>query len=116
MLDMIKACRGHAAGPAVLGAIPRQDVLSLCDEAERDRMKWSNYEKNYILPCFVWASEMGIDLERVVADHEGHNCVELLVRELRMRIDQAIEASDNDGGSANDAIQDMLQILTGDDQ
>ena len=37
--------------------------------------------------------------------------------ELRARIDAAIAASDNGGGSASDAIQDMLEILnpTGDD-
>jgi hypothetical protein len=34
---------------------------------------------------------------------------------LKKRIERAIEASDNDGGSASDAIQDMLAILQGDD-
>ena len=33
------------------------------------------------------------------------------VRELEQRIRLAILASDNDGGSASDAIQDMLAIL-----
>lgn len=34
---------------------------------------------------------------------------------LETRIQRAIEASDNDGGSAGDAIQDMLAILRSDE-
>ena len=42
--------------------------------------KWREYERDYILPCFQWANEYGIDLRKLVRDNPGKNCVELLVR------------------------------------
>jgi hypothetical protein len=55
--------------------------------ADRDeaRKKWQEYEREYVLPCFRWARELGLDLERMVIDSPGHNCVELLVSTLRKR-------------------------------
>ena len=50
---------------------------------ERHAKKWQEYERDYILPCFKWAKELGYDLEKAVSDHPGKNCVELLVMWLR---------------------------------
>lgn len=47
--------------------------------------KMLQYEKEYILPCFKWAEEDGIDLHQLVRENPGHNCVELYVQELRKR-------------------------------
>jgi hypothetical protein len=54
-------------------------------DARVDEQKWKEYEREYILPCFTWAKEYGIDLEKLVRDNAGHNCVELLVQELGRR-------------------------------
>lgn len=54
-------------------------------EIERHRRKWEDYERNYVVPCFAWAAEAGIDLQGLVKTNPGHNCVELLVRELQSR-------------------------------
>lgn len=65
-------------------------------------------------------------IHRVINDYFTRATTELLSTDLDLleelimekpdtRIERAIEASDNDGGSASDAIQDMLAILRGDD-
>lgn len=54
--------------------------------SEENAKKWQEYEKNYILPCFTWAKESGLDLEAAVRDNPGHNCVELLVRWLQTHV------------------------------
>ena len=51
-------------------------------EIQHHELKWRLYENEYILPCFRWTKEQGIDLEKLVRDNPGHNCVELLVKEL----------------------------------
>ena len=61
------------------------DVVSYADaraEIERHEEKWQNYEQNYILPCFKWATEQGIDLHKLVRDNAGKNCIQLLVEAL----------------------------------
>lgn len=68
-------------------------------EAARD-----NYEREYILPCFTWARELGIDLQKLVLDNPGHNCVELLVKHLpekvrREALEEAAKIVDGWGGS-----------------
>jgi len=54
---------------------------------QEERKKWQEYEREYVLPCFQWARELGFDLERMVIDNPGHNCVELLVSTLRERLE-----------------------------
>ena len=51
--------------------------------AERAERKWQEYERDYILPCFRWAEELGYDLHQAVRDNPGRNCVDLFVRWLR---------------------------------
>ena len=43
--------------------------------------KWREYERDYILPVFEWAKEVGFDLPAAVRKGGG-NCVALLVRYL----------------------------------
>jgi hypothetical protein len=64
----------------------RTAVQRLFATIDHHRSKWQEYENEYILPCFQWARELGIDLEWMVRDKPGHNCVELLVSTLRKRI------------------------------
>jgi hypothetical protein len=66
------------------------EVVSLRDhwtkeriESERFDKKWRDYETNYILPVFDWAKEMGVDLPKLVSEHAGKNCVELLFGVVR---------------------------------
>ena len=61
----------------------RASVQRLFATIDHHRRKWREYENEYILPCFRWARELGFDLERMVIDNPGHNCVELLVSTLR---------------------------------
>ena len=70
-----------------------EDVNSLREDRDAASKKWQEYERDYILPCFRWARELGIDLERMVLDSPGHNCVELLVSTLRERAKVATEFS-----------------------
>jgi predicted HAD superfamily Cof-like phosphohydrolase len=46
MLDMVKSCREHAAGVAVRGAIPRQDIENLCDEVEQLRAELKHHKEH----------------------------------------------------------------------
>jgi hypothetical protein len=41
-----------------------------------------DYERDYVLPCFAWAKERGMDLQQMVFDNPGKNCVELLIDAL----------------------------------
>ena len=50
---------------------------------KRANEKWRLYEEKYILPCFKWAEEEGIDLKKLVKENPGHNCVELLFKTLK---------------------------------
>lgn len=54
----------------------------LARELSHANKKWQDYEHDYILPCFVSAREAGIDLPALVRERPGHNCVDILVREL----------------------------------
>ncbi len=51
-------------------------------------------ERDYILPAFEWAKEVGLDLPAEVRANPGRNCVEILVRHL---IDRGRDAN-HDGG------------------
>ncbi len=57
-------------------------VKTLEEQVIYHKHKWIQYEQEYILPCFKWAKEAGIDLKNLVSKNPGHNCVELLIKEL----------------------------------
>ena len=65
---------------------------STIDQLRRENVrlddKWRDYEENYILPCFAWARDAGIDLPTLVSEAKG-NCVERLVQTLRAQRDEA---------------------------
>ena len=61
-------------------------------EVSRLNEKWRHYEREYINPTFEWAKELGIDLEQMVLDNPGKNCVQLLVMYLK---DEVQEHKDN---------------------
>jgi len=54
-----------------------------------DAKKWRTYERDYVLPCFEWAKEAGLDLKQLVRDNPGHNCTELLVKTLLKMVDES---------------------------
>lgn len=69
-----------------------RDITSVT--ADRDELRekliyankqWQDYEQNYILPCFMMAERVGIDLRELVKEKAGKNCVVLLVEELIAR-------------------------------
>jgi len=60
-------------------------LAEVIDRAVRAERKWQEYERDYILPCFKWAEESGLDLHKAVAENPGRNCVDLLVRWLQSR-------------------------------
>lgn len=53
--------------------------------------KWTEYEQEYILPCFVWAERLGFDLRVLVSENPGKNCSELFAERAVARI-AALEA------------------------
>lgn len=57
------------------------------NEVEYHKSKWIRYEQQYILPCFEKAKELGINLQQLVMDNPGKNCVELLVETLITRLE-----------------------------
>ena len=59
------------------------EVELQAERAVSAERKWQEYERDYILPCFRWAEESGLDLRKAVAENPGRNCVELLVRWLQ---------------------------------
>jgi hypothetical protein len=48
--------------------------------------KWKTYERDYILPTFQWAKELGIDLEALVREKAGKNCVEHFFGALKAKL------------------------------
>lgn len=63
-------------------AAPAPTDAQLRSELAYERALVDDYERNYVLPTFTWAEEYGIDLQKLVMDNAGKNCVELLVRAL----------------------------------
>jgi hypothetical protein len=55
------------------------------ERALRAEQKWQEYERDYILPCFKWADEMGFDLQEAVLKNPGHNCVRRVTRKRSPR-------------------------------
>ena len=64
------------------------EIEGLKREFKRANEKWQLYEQKYILPCFKWAEEEGIDLKKLVKENPGKNCVELLVKTLKTIINE----------------------------
>jgi len=68
-------------------AEPEGDTVGeLRDKLAQAVAKWTLYEQEYILPCFGWADEVGIDLEKLLKDNPGTNCVKCLVDELNRQV------------------------------
>jgi len=63
----------------------RAEVDRLRADVAHLNERWQTYEREYILPCFTWARGAGIDLERLVRESPGRNCVDLFVHELMTR-------------------------------
>lgn len=66
-----------------------EDVNTLREDRDAASKKWQDYERDFILPCFRWARELGLDLEQMVLANPGRNCVDLLVSTLRERASRA---------------------------
>ncbi len=79
------ACRNKAAEPLaiLLEEAERRGLEQQAERASRAERKWQEYERDYILPCFKWAEESGLDLHEAVLKNPGKNCVEILVRWLQ---------------------------------
>jgi len=77
---------GACASLFYTGTSPYQHDAACKTESAYDRKKWQEYERDYILPCFRWAKEVGVDLSELVSANPGHNCVELLVSWLVKRV------------------------------
>src|SRR6185503_2842392 len=82
----------------LVSAIIAKHCAAPADASRSDRLqrelthavkKWQEYERNYILPCFKWATECGIDLQQLVAENAGRNCEDLLVSQLRAELTTA---------------------------
>lgn len=73
-----------------------EDILDDLDEVTEKlsaaNMKWLDYETTYILPVFRWGKELDIDVERLVRENPGSNCVELFVATLRAKLDNTRRA------------------------
>ena len=61
------------------------------DELQQAAEKWQHYEREYILPCFDKAKKLGIDLEKLVRDNPGRNCVDLFIEARAKAERDAIE-------------------------
>lgn len=70
--------RFFVEGPARIANL--QESLALATR------KWTEYEQKYILPCFVWAEQLGFDLRVLVSEHPGKNCVELFAERTMAHI------------------------------
>jgi hypothetical protein len=63
-------------------AAARAETEGLRRDRDEHRRKWTEYERQYILPCFDLATKCGYDLRQMVTDNPGQNCVMLLVNKL----------------------------------
>ena len=53
----------------------RSKLDAMAAENKRNYDKWWDYEQEYILPCFKWAKECGIDLPALVSEAKGNSTV-----------------------------------------
>lgn len=61
-------------------------------ESNRNSQKWQEYEAEYVLPTFEWATAIGHDLHEAVKNNPGKNCVQLLFTHLRTELEKAQRA------------------------
>lgn len=106
------------------GRIWRQRVGEILGRAQRDRdtwkaeaarheLKWRGYEREYILPAFAWADEVGFDLKAAVSKGGG-NCVSLLVRHLVEKA-QPKAAPSTASSCKPDLVGELIDHLIGED-
>jgi hypothetical protein len=86
-----------------------QKIVRTAELANEHLKKWRDYENDYILPCFEWAKELGWDLEKMVTDNPGHNCVELLVEQLRLELVHAQGQRDIIGAELANIVEFMTK-------
>jgi hypothetical protein len=107
--DMVQACKnigfdltcGACAELFFTGSSPHKHDTTCA--TEHHAKKWQDYERNYILPCFKWAEESGLDLRDAVTKNAGMNCVEILVKWL-----QAHERDARTFAGVIDAVREAL--------
>jgi hypothetical protein len=58
-------------------------VTALELKLEYANKKWQDYERDHILPTFVWATEVDFDLRKAVSASPGRNCTELLIKQMQ---------------------------------
>ncbi len=78
--------------------------------------KWQEYERDHILPCFRWATTLGIDLPRLVSENPGKNSTELFVQVLCDRASTALDRASTalaalDRAQATSNVQGSLEDL-----
>lgn len=80
----------HSDVKAVIEHIDRliREAAGVREQLAVAHKKWWDYERDYILPCFGWARELGIDLPALVAEARG-NCVKRFFGALRERAESA---------------------------
>jgi hypothetical protein len=72
---------GVASPTALINAFVRY-LSDVRQQLSYSDMKWREYEREYIMPCFEEAKKRGFDLEQIVRDNPGRNCVRLLIDAL----------------------------------
>jgi hypothetical protein len=74
--------------------------------------KWQDYEKNYILPTFGWAEKLDpkVELEQLVRDNPGKNCVELLFKHMLARISDLQLYKDAHEDASIPAFDEIVEI------
>jgi len=60
-----------------------KEMERMVNVARYHENKWRVLERDYVLPLFGIAEEMGFDLQQMVHDNPGRNCVQLFVEEVR---------------------------------
>lgn len=60
----------------------QEKCTKLVEEKRVLQSKVNTYEKEYILPVFQLGKDIGIDVEQLVFDNPGKNCVELFIEEI----------------------------------
>lgn len=62
------------------------ELARVMKELARASSKWRGYEREYVLPPFKWAEEIGFDLRAAVRNNPGKNCAKLLFEHMRERM------------------------------
>lgn len=91
-----RECADACTGFQLMKVEPaRQLLFDLAAEVERQReeigclnAKWRVYEREYILPLFDWATDLGFDLRKLVHENAGKNCARLFYEYLKEKVER----------------------------